>query len=259
LDTDSGLSGKIAVVTGAARGIGYACGVHLAACGVEVVAIDLDLAPVRDSEHVSVSIECDLTVQANVSAAFAEIHDKLGGLDILVNVAGGALTPFDASFASQMSSADFSKLIDVNLMSTVYCSQAAVPIMRARGRGSIIATSSIAGFGPPSDGSLVGYAISKAAISGFVQMLSNEVAPQGIRVNAIAPGLIDTERVRRVNAGNFASESQAKSIPLRRLGRPQDVANAVEFLAGDQSSYITGQTIFVSGGLTGVPQAAEPL
>jgi NAD(P)-dependent dehydrogenase (short-subunit alcohol dehydrogenase family) len=260
------LKGKIAVVTGAARGLGRATALRLARAGADVAVVDIDLnggaqfgelltAPSVADEIIAIGprgfgVEADLTQKATVDAAFAKIVEALGSIDILVNVAGGALTPMDTSMPSTMSVADIKTNFDVNYLTAVLCAQAAIPDMKARKTGTIINISTIgaAMIGP--EGRLSAYGSAKAAVSHLTRDLAAELGPHGIRVNAIAPGLMATSRIKAQAAERkLAQESDASFIPLQRLGRPEDIAGVVEFLASDAAGYITGQIVSVCGGM----------
>jgi NAD(P)-dependent dehydrogenase (short-subunit alcohol dehydrogenase family) len=256
------LSGKSAVVTGAARGIGRACAVRLAELGANVAVIDVDLRsgeqypgePAGTSaEQIeqlgvsSVAIQADLSREQEASAAIGSVLDSWGGLDILVNVAGGAVTPYERSRPSVSPIEDIRKLLDVNLMSAIYCCQAAVPSMRAAGSGAIVNVASTAAFSVFSDGSLAAYATAKAALVHWSRHLAAELGPDGIRVNMFAPGITLTGRVvAESSSTGFASREQ--EVPLGRLGTPEDCANVMEFLVGERSSFVTGRCVPVDGG-----------
>jgi len=260
------LKGKVAVVSGAARGLGRATALRLARAGADVAVIDIDLnggaqfgefltAPSVADEIIAIGprgfgVEADLTQKPSVDAAFARITQALGPIDILVNVAGGAVTPIDASTPSTMSVADIKTNFDVNYLTAVLCSQAAIPGMIARKSGSIINVSTIGAVMTGPEGRLSAYGSAKAAVSHLTRDLAAELGRHGIRVNAIAPGLMATARVKAQAAERkLAQDSDASFIPLQRLGTPEDIAGVVEFLAGDAAGYVTGQVLSVCGGM----------
>jgi NAD(P)-dependent dehydrogenase (short-subunit alcohol dehydrogenase family) len=256
------LAGKSAVVTGAARGIGRACAVRLAELGADVAVIDIDLRSGEQyagepagvtTEQIeatgprSLGIQADLTIEQEAQAAIASVVDSWGGVDILVNVAGGAITAYDRSRPSVTPSEDVRKLLDVNLMSTIYCCQAAAPSMRAAGSGAIVNVTSTAAFSVFPDGSNSAYAMVKAAVTHWTRHLAAELGPDGIRVNMLAPGITLTGRVvaESVDTGYAGRTSE---VPLGRLGTPDDLANVLEFLTTDLSAFVTGRCIPVDGG-----------
>ena len=264
------LAGKVAVVTGGARGIGRATALRLAQAGADVAILDLDLdgaaafgealtpaSVVGEIEAVGrrgLGVEADLTNELSVKSAFDQVVAKLAPVDILVNVAGGAITPIDISIPSSMTVGDIRRNFDVNYLTAVLCSQAVIPYMVARKSGTIINTSTVGATMIAAGGRLSHYGSSKAAVAHLTRDLAAELGEHGIRVNAVAPGLIATARVKAQAAErNLASPSDAAMIPLRRLGEPEDIAGVVEFLAGDAARYITGQIVSVCGGLCMVP------
>jgi NAD(P)-dependent dehydrogenase (short-subunit alcohol dehydrogenase family) len=255
------LRGKVAIVTGAAGGLGRAYVTRLASLGADIGVLDLsfdtsDKGSIRSivDEVWSigrrcVSFEGDLGQRATASEAIQRIASDLGRIDILVNNAGGAITPAERSSASNCPDEDISKLFDANLWSTVYCCQAAVPIMKAQSSGSIINTSSVAAHSIAANGRLALYGASKAAVAHFTRNLAAELGPHGIRVNCIAPGIIMTPRVKaQAQARGIGVDSELRNIPLRRFGEAEDCAGVIEFLATDLSRYVTGECISASGG-----------
>ncbi|WP_300400421.1 SDR family NAD(P)-dependent oxidoreductase [Nocardioides sp.] len=257
-------SGSVAVVAGGARGIGRACALRLAELGARVAVLDVDLsgaavygeqlgaASVAD-ELVAragdgVALQVDLTDPAATAAAFDEVVARWGGLDALVVPAGGAVTPYSRSLASETTVEDLSALLDVNLRVVVNSCRSAVPAMRASGGGSIVTVGSSAGLEAAPDGHVAGYGAAKAAVQHYTRYLANEVGPAGIRVNCVAPGVIRTARVLAQAAATGFIDEAALDIPLRRQGEPDDIADVVQFLLSPLSSYVSGQVIAVSGG-----------
>jgi NAD(P)-dependent dehydrogenase (short-subunit alcohol dehydrogenase family) len=262
------LRGKVALVTGGARGLGRAYVLRLAALGADVVVNDIDLdaakefgealsAPsvmdeVRAHGVRSHGIVADVTRKDQVDGMMAEIIRLFGRIDILVNNAGGALTPFERGFASMMPEADVRFIMDVNLMSTIFCCQAAAPHMKTQKSGKIVNVSSQAGVRGNDGGHIAHYCVAKAGIAEYTRLLAGELGPHGVTVNAIAPGVVVTSRAM-VQFGRgvdpVKTAEQERRIPLRRLGTPEDCAKVVEFLATDLSDYVTGQVICVCGGM----------
>jgi NAD(P)-dependent dehydrogenase (short-subunit alcohol dehydrogenase family) len=256
------LAGKAAVVTGAGRGIGRALAVRLAELGADVAVLDVDLdsgrhyagePEGRTTEQIEAlgrrahGVEVDLTDEAAAHAAIASSVDTFGGLDVLVNVAGGAITPFGRSRPTATPTEDIRTLIDVNLMTAIHCCQAAAPALRERGEGVIVNVTSTAAFSLFPDGSNSAYAMTKAALAHWTRHLAAELGPDGIRVNMLAPGITLTGRVQAESVDTGHAD-RAAEVPLGRLGRPDDLANALEFLVTDLSSFVTGRCIPVDGG-----------
>jgi NAD(P)-dependent dehydrogenase (short-subunit alcohol dehydrogenase family) len=238
------LKNKIAIVTGAKQGIGRGIAVALAKEGANVVVADLKL---EDCQTVvdelkalgvqSLAVKCDVSSKKDVDALFKKTADEFGCVDILVNNAG--IFPFVAF--DKITDKDWDKVMNVNLKSVFLTSQQAAKLMGEGGR--IINISSIAslvGF----EG-LVHYCASKGGINAMIRALALELAPKKITVNNIAPGAIDTPGAA---SPEEVKNQTLKMIPLGRYGLPEDIANAVVFLASGKSSYITGQTIVVDGG-----------
>lgn len=253
------LTGKIAIVTGAARGLGRGVALRLADLGADVAVNDINLRGHEEFDEElaaetvadeciargvrSMGIEADMTDRAAVQAMVDRVVAEWGGVDILVNVAGGMLRPIENSAASTMDIDDYEFIMAINASSAIYACQAVIPSMKDRGGGRIVNTSSTAAFG--GNKTFTNYGIAKAAVIRYTRSLAAEVGPDGINVNCIAPSLIATSRA---NAQFPDRVKAAERIPLRRLGTPEDVAKVVEFLVTDLSDYITGQCITVCGG-----------
>jgi len=247
---------RVAVITGAANGLGQAIARRLAEEGARVVLGDLDasglertVASITSAGGVALPVVGDLTEETPAAQLIHTALERFGRLDILVNNVGGSRT----AKIWEMAVADWDFVLRLNLRSTFLCTRYAVPHMMQQRSGSIVCISSGAREGTPwtayYDGGAA-YSAAKAGVHGFIRDVALELAEYGIRVNAVAPGPIDTERVsthlQRLN--ETAEYSPNRMTPLHRLGQPLEVANAVLFLASDEASYITGHTLAVTGG-----------
>ncbi len=242
------LKNKSAIITGAARGIGLEIARVLAQAGARVALIDLDkeLAQqegrqLRSDGYEAIHVAADVSDEAQVKVMVQEVLDVWGRIDILVNNAGICpITPLEAITAKE-----WDLVLGVNLKGAFLCSQAVVPAMREQGQGKIINIASSAG---QMGGLAVGlhYSASKAGLFGLTKGLARILAPN-IQVNAVAPGTTESEMT--TGWTQKAIEGIISKIPAGRLGRPADVAAAVSFLASDEASFITGQTLSVNGGL----------
>lgn len=240
------LKDKVAIVTGAGQGIGRGIALKLAQENCSVIVSDIDEAnaqkvvdEIKQNGQKAIAIKCDVSKKEEVDSLISKTVEEFGKLDILVNNAGiYPYKPFE-----QMSEEDWDKVLDINLKSVFLTSQAVVKVMTEGSK--IVDISSVASvIGFPA---LSHYCASKGGINGFVRALALELAPKKINVNAVAPGAINTP-------GAASNEEQKKQtiagIPLARMGEPEDIANAVLFLASNESNYITGQIIVVDGGWT---------
>jgi len=241
------LSGKVALVTGASRGIGRAIATRLAAQGATVVAAARGdhaaecVSELRAEGHLAESLTLDVTDAAAVQAAPVEIVARHGHLDIVVSNAGVTRD----QLLMRMKRDDWDAVLAVNLTATFLLAQAAMrPMLKQRG-GRIIAVSSVVG--QMGNAGQTNYAASKAGLIGFAKSLAREVASRGITVNVIAPGMIDTDMTRAIQ--DKAQADWASQIPLGRLGSVDDVAAAACYLASDEASYITGHVLAVNGGM----------
>jgi 2-hydroxycyclohexanecarboxyl-CoA dehydrogenase len=249
----SGVTGRVALVTGGARGIGAAVVAALAEAGAAVVVGDVDETGAIDTaartakEHGThvLGIGMDIADRASVDAAIATTEAEVGPLSILVNNAGiDVIKPFIDSTPDE-----WERIIAVNLMGTFHCCQSALAVMQPRGGGAIVNFASDAGRVGSSREAV--YSATKGGVIAFTKTLAREVARYGIRVNCVSPGPTDTALLDQVaEASPNLRDALARSIPMRRVGEPTDLAPAVVFLAGDGARYITGQTLSVSGGLT---------
>jgi 2-deoxy-D-gluconate 3-dehydrogenase len=240
------LSGRVAVVTGGTRGIGEAIVHHLAAAGARVVAVSRSApasaaGPPRDGE-VS-TLAADVSRKADVERMVETVTARHGTIDVLVNCAGTA----KRAPALEQAEADWEYMIELNLKGTAWACRAAAPVMRRAGRGRIVNITSIgAEFGLVNRAA---YCATKGAVAQLTRCLALEWGPYGITVNAVGPGITVTPLVRPfLDANPGKEETMTRKIPLGRLGRPDDMAGAVAFLASDLAAYITGQTILVDGG-----------
>ena len=248
-----GTTDRVAVVTGAASGMGLAIAGHLAARGNRVGLLDLqgDAAvgaarALREGGATAVAVVADVTDRAAVDAALAEVRARLGPIGIMVTAAG--LDAFQ--LFTEITAETWERTLGVNLTGTFNCLQAAVPDMiEARWGRMVTISSSSAQSGAPR---MAHYVASKAGVIGLTKALALELAPHGITVNAIPPGMIDTPMLRRAEAGGDVGKVDkvaARVIPVGRLGAPDEVAATCGFLCSDEAAFITGQVIGVNGGM----------
>ena len=241
-----GLEDKIAIVTGAGQGIGQAIARKLAAEGATVVVTDLDEASAiqtADALPGAVAIRADVSDRQAVQAMADRVVQQFGRVDVLVNNAGwDKASPFVDS-----DPADWDRAIAINLYGVLHTCKAVLPLMAARGGGAVVNLGSDAGR-VGSSGEAV-YSAAKGGVIAFTKSLAREMARHQVRVNCVCPGPTDTALFASF-AGPRLREALTKAIPFRRLGQPADVANVVAFLASDEASFVTGQTVSVSGGLT---------
>ncbi len=242
------LEGKVAIVTGGSRGIGFATvqtflreGATVVLCASRKETAEKAVESIKsvDANAKVEGIYPSLTNYAEVKSAFDEVIAKYGKIDILVNNAGiSNATPFD-----KYTEEEFEKVMDLNVKAVYNCSRAVLDNMRENKQGVILNTSSMVSIsGQPSG---VSYPTSKFAVNGFTLSLARELGPYGIRVNAVAPGITETDMMKAVP--KEVIEPMIARIPLRRLGQPEDIANAFLFLASDEASYITGVVLNVDG------------
>lgn len=251
---------RVAIVTGAAQGIGAATALELARGGAKVAVLDLN-APGAEASAASIAADadvvaaggtavgfaCDVTDEDAVGSVFQQVVDQFGRLDILVNNAG---ITRDGMFF-KMDRPQWDSVITTNLTSAYLCSKAAQKYMTEQKYGKIVSLSSRSALGNRGQAN---YAAAKAGIQGLTATLAIELGPFNINVNAVAPGYIATAMTAATaeRVGSTAEEHQklaAEATPLRRVGQPEEVAQVVAFFASDESSYVTGQTLYINGGL----------
>jgi len=241
------LTGKVAIVTGASRGIGRAIAQTLAACGALVVAgargenASGTVAAIREAGGNAETASVEVTDAASVESMVAGVLERHGRVDILVNNAGIARD----QLMLRMKRDDWDQVMATNLTAGFTCVQAVLKPMIKQRSGRIISISSVVG--QMGNAGQVNYAASKAGLIGFSKALAREVASRNVTVNVVAPGLIETDMTKAIT--DRAQADWASAIPLGRLGTPGDVAAAVCFLASDEAAYITGQVLAVNGGM----------
>ncbi len=231
----------VALVTGAGRGLGRAIAERLARDGLSVVAVDLDgeSAAVTASSVGGQSYSCDVSDRA----AVRQLASQVGPIEVLVNNAG--IWTYGSVIAA--TDEDIDRVMAVNLLGTLNCCRAFAPAMASAGRGAIVNISSLAA-AMAAPGVEI-YPITKAAVEALTRQLAQELGPTGIRVNAVGPGSMLTEGTAPAYEGELKAK-RAATVPLRRIGTPTDIANAVAFLVSEEASYISGQTLYVDGGVS---------
>jgi 2-hydroxycyclohexanecarboxyl-CoA dehydrogenase len=229
---------KVAVVTGGASGIGQAIAARLRTDGYRVATLD------RTPSDEDLAFTVDVTDRAQIDAALSEIREQAGPVSILVTAAGiSGFTPF-----TEITFADWSRMIDVNLNGVFHCIQAVLPDMIEAGWGRIVnISSSSTHSGVPT---MTHYVAAKSGVNGLTKSLALEYGPSGITVNAVPPGFIDTPMLRGAQDVSFMSriEDTIAQTPVRRMGQPEDIAAACAFLISEEAGYITGQILGVNGG-----------
>ncbi|MDA8217886.1 MAG: SDR family NAD(P)-dependent oxidoreductase [Dehalococcoidales bacterium] len=245
---NTGLAGKVVVITGGAGGIGRACALAFAAEGAKVVVADLNLPQAETvaaevgAKDRALALQVDVTNTDSVRALFEAVTKTFGRVDVLVNNAGiFHRTPID-----DMTAQEWDQLLAVNLKGVFLCAQGALRIMKQQRAGKIV---NMASMGGQLGGIIAGadYSASKAGVACFTKSLAKNAGPFGINVNSVNPGVIDTEMTRPW--GQETLDRQRENTPLRRLGTAEEVANAVVFLATDAASFIHGTHLDVNGGL----------
>ena len=246
------LKDKVAIITGARRGMGRADALLLAKAGAKVAVSDISqedcqivVKEIEKAGGEAIAVQCDVSKKSEVDNLVKSAVDKWGRVDILVNNAG--ICPFKSFL--EMTEEDWDKVLDINLKGYFLCAQAAAKEMAKQKSGVIVNIASIA-MGQQGVGfsNIVHYCASKGGIVGMTEALAVELAPFNIRVNAIAPGVIDTPMVSETGMDQKAIEGILMRVPLRRMGKAEEISSAVLFLASDDSSYMTGATVVVDGG-----------
>ncbi|ABH00827.1 probable 3-oxoacyl-[acyl-carrier-protein] reductase (plasmid) [Rhodococcus jostii RHA1] len=242
--------GKIAIVVGGGSGIGRATAELFAENGAKVAVADIneegaaETAEILRSNGADVSVHtCDITEQPQTDALVEEVVSRFGRLDMMTSTVGWS----DTTFFAQEDAKYWRRIIDINLMGSIFLSRSAMGPMSEQKSGSIVLTSSDAGK-VGTMGETV-YAGAKAGVIGFVKSLAREIARDGMRINAISPGPTDTPLLR-AQSDQHVIDRMVKAVPLKRMGTASEQAAPIVFLASDYASYITGQTLSVSGGLT---------
>lgn len=239
---------RVAVVTGAGRGLGAAMAHRLAEDGARVVVVDINgkdaektAAELARGGHESLAEACDVTDRSQVTAMMQRIKEHFGRLDILVNNAG---ITRDASFF-KMTDAQWRTVLDVNLTSMFICTQEAARYMVEQQSGRVICISSLSG----NEGNFgqANYSAAKAGVIGFIKSLSKELAPKGVLINAVSPGFIESEMTAQIP--EKVREKLIARVPQGRGGQPEEVAGVVAFLCSDDAAYVNGQTLNVNGGM----------
>jgi len=246
------LKNKVAIITGARRGLGRTHALTLAKAGARVVVSDISeedcqkvVDEIKKQKGEALAIKCDVAKKEEVDEMVRKTVKKFGKVDILVNNAGICqFKPF-----LELTEEDWNRTLDINLKGYFLCTQAVAKEMARQKSGVIINIASVA-MGQQGIGlsNIVHYCASKGGIVGMTEALAVELAPYNIRVNAVAPGMIETPMIDLVKQDSKMMEAMLAKVPLGRVGRPEEVSNLVLFLASDQSSYMTGSTVVIDGG-----------
>ncbi len=246
------LKNKVAIVTGARRGMGKTHALLLAKAGAKVVVSDISqedcqkvVDEIEEEGGEAVAIKCDISQKEEVEEMVQKTVDEWDRIDILVNNAG--IVEFKPFF--DISEEEWNKTININLKGYFLCSQAAGKIMKEQKSGVIVNIASVA-MGQQGIGmqNIVHYCASKGGIVAMTEALAVELAPYNIRVNAVAPGVIDTPMVDPIKKDPNSMDAMINKIPMKRAGEPDEISNAVLFLASEESSYMTGSTVVIDGG-----------
>ena len=245
------LTGKVAIVTGASKGIGASIAKHLATEGAAVVVnyssskegAERVVSEIKSAGGKAIAVQANLAKEADVRRLFAETKKTFDKLDILVNNAG----VYEFAALESITLEHYHKQFDLNVLGLLLATQEAAKLMGKAG-GSVINISSVAATSAPPQTAV--YSGTKAAVVAITSALAKELGPRKIRVNSVNPGMVDTEgfRAAGIDESDFRKQTEAQT-PLGRIGTPNDIAPAVVFLASDDSSWITGETLFISGGL----------
>jgi len=250
MSTNKKLTGKVAVVTGASKGIGAAIAKHLAAEGATVVVnyasskagADNVVAAITAAGGKAIAVQGDVSKKADIERLLAETGKRFGHLDVLVNNAG----IYEFSPLEQVSEEHFHKQFNLNVLGLVLTTQAALKHFNGSG-GSVINISSVVGVNPLPGASI--YSATKAAVDAVTKSLAKELGPKRIRVNSLNPGMIETEGLHTAGfAGGDLEKQVSSQTPLGRIGQPDDIGKVATFLASDDSGWLTGETLVASGG-----------
>ena len=243
------LKGKVAIITGARRGIGKAIALKLAREGAKIVVTDIVkedcekvIKEIEDLGSQGLALKLDVTDEEEIKSVAKITKERFGRIDILANNAGICVQ----EELDKMETSKIDKILDINLRGLILCTKYVLPEMKAKNYGKIINTASIAGF-VGFDLSSV-YCATKGAIITMTKELALELGKNKINVNAVAPGIIATDMTKDMLADESTKSALLAKIPYGRIGKPKDIASAVAFLASDESEYITGQTLAVDGG-----------
>jgi 3-oxoacyl-[acyl-carrier protein] reductase len=239
------LEGQVAIVTGAATGIGEAIAARLSSAGATIAVVDMNLAGAEavaaGLPNGSFAIEADVSKSASVDKAVAQIHAKTGRIDILVNNAGIAGT---AAYVWEQTDADWERMLGINLTGVFNFCRAVVPHMRSRGYGRIVNIASIAG--KEGNPRMSPYSATKAGVIGFTKSLGKELATESICVNAVSPAVVRTKILEQLTPAQVSYMTD--KIPMQRAGKPEEIAYVVHFLSSPECSFVTAQCYDVSGG-----------
>ena len=242
------LQGKVAIVTGAGKGLGWAIAQRLAVDGASLVLAEIDgpsgqekAAAVREMKREALAVKMDVSRWADVESMVKQVMLKFKRIDILVNNAG-VLGPYFPVMEYQEEMWD--RVIAVHLKGTFLCCKAVLPVMKAQGSGQVVNLASVAG--KEGNANMAPYAAAKAGIISLTKTLGKEMAPYNVRVNCVSPALIETDMAKEMTPEQRALLTS--KIPLGRLGKPEEVAAVVKFLASDEASFVTGQCYDISGG-----------
>ena len=249
------LQDRVALITGGASGIGRAAAIRFANEGAKVMIADRNsilakqtLAELLDITPNAASVSVDVSKTDQVQQMVDDTVDRFGRLDVLVNAAGVLLL---APLLAEIDERDWDLMMNTNLRGLFLCCKAAIPVMEQNGGGAIINISSMAGISAYARS--LPYAVSKAGVIHFTLGAASQYTSRGIRINCIAPGTVDTPQARGSSGSAEAFRNIAESHPMGRIGRPEDIADTILFLASDEASYISGETIVVDGGSRTLP------
>ncbi|QXM05889.1 3-oxoacyl-[acyl-carrier-protein] reductase [Crassaminicella indica] len=243
------LAGKVAVVTGGSRGIGKAIALKLASLGANIVVnytsnaakAEEVVKEIKDMGKFAIALKADVSNAEEVQSFIKEVEEKFDTIDILVNNAGVTRD----TLLMKMKEEDWDKVMNINLKGTYNCTKAVIRKMMKQKSGKIVNVASVVGI--TGNAGQANYAASKAGVIGFTKSIAKELGSRGINVNAVAPGFIETDMTDVLS--DKVKEELIKQIPMKKLGKAEDVANVVAFLCSDQASYITGQVLNIDGGM----------